>query len=359
MSQLKTKFIENLAVTTAKIANSAVDGSKIASDVALAGNPTTTTQSSSDNSTRIATTAFVKSAIESGLSGLDFQKDVLAKQVDATLDPGASPTLGDRYIITDAGALHANFGSIAGLEDNDIVQFDGSEFIVAYDVSVQGEGALVWNRDQDYFERFDGTSWDEFGGLAGVTAGDGLTKTGNTLSIDHDGQGLAFSGGQLILEIDGSTLSKSASGLKVADLGIDTAQLAADSVNATKINADVAGAGLVQNVSGALDVNVDGTTLKIDTDVISGLIPSSEIITLDGTDITNQYIDLAEVAFSVGSISVTPVDGLEQEQGVDYTVSLTGGTGGVTRITFAGDLATGGGAALVDTDKLIIKYMYL
>jgi hypothetical protein len=39
------------------------NATSIASDVALAGNPTTTTQATSDNSTRLATTAFVKTAI--------------------------------------------------------------------------------------------------------------------------------------------------------------------------------------------------------------------------------------------------------------------------------------------------------
>jgi hypothetical protein len=40
-----------------------VTGTEIATDVALAGNPTTTTQSSGNNSTRIATTAFVADAV--------------------------------------------------------------------------------------------------------------------------------------------------------------------------------------------------------------------------------------------------------------------------------------------------------
>ncbi len=48
-----------------------------------------------------------------------------------------------------------------------------------------------------------------------------------------------------------------------------------------------------------------------------------------------------------------------QQKTVDYTVSLTGGSGGVTRITFAGDLATGGNAALIATDILVISYDYL
>jgi len=60
--------------TTMTIDNGAVSGSKIASDVALAGNPTTTTQSAGNNSTRIATTAYadakVADAINNGTTAI-------------------------------------------------------------------------------------------------------------------------------------------------------------------------------------------------------------------------------------------------------------------------------------------------
>ena len=52
------KIIDD-AVTTAKILAANVTGAKIEASVALAGNPTTTTQSTADDSTRIATTEFV------------------------------------------------------------------------------------------------------------------------------------------------------------------------------------------------------------------------------------------------------------------------------------------------------------
>jgi len=78
----------------------------------------------------------------------------------------------------------------------------------------------------------------------------------------------------------------------------------------------------------------------------------NETITLDGTDISNGYVDLGFEGMD-GSFDVTPVGGLLQEEDTDYTVLLTGGVGSVTRITFAGDLA----AELVDTDKLMIKYL--
>jgi outer membrane murein-binding lipoprotein Lpp len=54
-----TSKILNDAVTTAKILDANVTGAKIESSVALAGSPTTTTQATADDSTRIATTEFV------------------------------------------------------------------------------------------------------------------------------------------------------------------------------------------------------------------------------------------------------------------------------------------------------------
>ena len=48
---------------------SSVTGSDIVSSVALAGNPTTTTQTAGDNTTKIATTAFVATAVSNGLTG--------------------------------------------------------------------------------------------------------------------------------------------------------------------------------------------------------------------------------------------------------------------------------------------------
>jgi len=58
-ANVTTAKIADSNVTTAKIAADAVTTAKIADDVALGGNPTTTTQSASNNSTRIATTAYV------------------------------------------------------------------------------------------------------------------------------------------------------------------------------------------------------------------------------------------------------------------------------------------------------------
>jgi hypothetical protein len=111
-------------------------------------------------------------------------------------------------------------------------------------------------------------------------------------------------------------------------------------------------------------VAVDNVTIKYNgSSQLESIQPNEEQITLNATNISNQYVDLAHVIFgaspSVNSAGVYVVGGPEQQKTVDYTVSLTGGVVGVTRISFAGDLATGGGAALVSGDVLVIDYMYL
>jgi hypothetical protein len=63
----------------------------------------------------------------------------------------------------------------------------------------------------------------QFSAAGQVIGGNGIDKTGNTLSVDHDGEGLTFSGVQLALELDGATLSKSASGIKLSDTAVTPA----------------------------------------------------------------------------------------------------------------------------------------
>jgi hypothetical protein len=414
---------------------------------------------------------------------------------------------GDRVLVKDQTDQEENGIYIAGVTPARYTDFDSltpiDEINGAY-VPVQVgtanagkffvESAVVAVLDTDPI------TFAFFNSVTALSGGNGIDITSNVVSVDHDGEGLTFSGVQLALELDGSTLSKSASGLKVADLGIDSAQLASSAVTTAKINndavdkdkiaADVAGNGLGQNVDGSLEVKVDDSTIEINTDtlrvkdagitnakvatgidavkladgsvtntefqyinsltsnaqdqidgkmssalatdkifigsagslavaqtmsgdatlVASGALTianlavtnakvatgidavkladgsvtntefqyinslssnaqtqisarlqnvDSEQLTLDGTDITNQYKDLSFAAYSASSISLSVVGGVMQQRTVDYTVSLTGGAGGVTRITFAGDLASGGDAALIAGDILIVGYARL
>jgi hypothetical protein len=194
-----------------------------------------------------------------------------------------------------------------------------------------------------------------------------LQISSNKLGVKFDPAGALASGAAgVAVQVDNSTIEISSDALRVKDAGITLAKLASNSVDENKIvSTALSSTGALSGGSGTkLAVKVDAATVKINgSDNLEGLKGNEEHPTLSSTDITNQYFDLAHAAYgasaSVNSISLSAVGLLEQSKTVDYTVSLTGGSGGVTRITFAGDLATGGNAALVSGDILQIKYDYL
>lgn len=91
----------------------------------------------------------------------------------------------------------------------------------------------------------------------------------------------------------------------------------------------------------------------------SGATNNKATTTLNGTDITNQYIDLSHVAVTNSIIFMVQGSGyLIEGASYDYSVNYTGGAGGNTRITFLNDLATGGNAALVAGDVVQVQYQY-
>lgn len=192
-----------------------------------------------------------------------------------------------------------------------------------------------------------------FNSLVNLVAGNGISITGTTLSVNQDGQGLQFVANQLALQLNGSTLSKSGSGLKVAAGGITATELAS-SVDATTFvlaAGYVAGAGVV-----AAADTIQQAIQKLDGNVaaIHNYTTIKQAFTLTGTNITNQYVDLSHLASS-GSINFSVVGLAPQFETIDYTLSTVGG---VTRVTFAGDLATAGNAALVSGDIIHISYLY-
>lgn len=200
-------------------------------------------------------------------------------------------------------------------------------------------------------------------------------KLSNALTTNNIFVGVAGVATDVAMSGDATIVASGA--LTIANSAITTAKIANDAVDKDKINADVAGSGLGQNVDGSLEVKlaaagalqissdevsvkVDAATVKINgSNNLESLKPLSDVITLNGTDITNQYVDLSFVAYSASAIQLIPVGGIMQRVTTDFTVSLTGGAGGVTRITFAGDLATGGNSALISGDVLMIYYSRL
>jgi hypothetical protein len=278
-----------------------------------------------------ATSPVRKADLEAWSVGNDFQADVLAVQEDGTLNPG-TPSLEDRYILNDVSTAHANFGDVSAASDGDIVEWDGDSFEVVYDVSVELEGALLWNRDADIFLRLNAGEWAEFGGLSGVTAGVALVKSGNTINVqlgagvaqlptDEVGIDAKSDGGlfntidgttvstdtasQLSIKLDGSSVQTTSLGLSVASNGITEAMLngsiignglqgAAGTAMSVKT---AAGSGITVDTNG---VSVDDVEMRTRTIFRDGAQAMTGELTLNSAD---QSASSALVAASVGYVN--------------------------------------------------------
>lgn len=173
------------------------------------------------------TDAARKVDIENALSGLNWKEDIDALQTDDVLQP--QKVDGKRYVLTNVASLHADFGTIDGAVNNVIVEYATDEFVVVFSPTEErAEGAIAWNSATNQYVRFDGSAWSTFGGMASVTAGAGLTQTGNEISVDLDeAGGLGINAEGVTLKLDGSTLALSATGVKIADGGVGYAQISA------------------------------------------------------------------------------------------------------------------------------------
>ncbi len=99
--------------------------------------------------------------------------DVAGVQTDATLDPGASPSTGVRYILLNTASLHAHFGTITGVGNGDIVEWDGAKFVVSVNISAETQTLQVWNDgDKHYWigdpESASAMKWAQGPGLGSV-----------------------------------------------------------------------------------------------------------------------------------------------------------------------------------------------
>jgi hypothetical protein len=259
--------------------------------------------------------------LDAALAGFNWQDDVTAIQKDATLVPVL--TVGTRYILTDIAALDAGFGTIAGVANGDIVESDGSAFHVVYDVVAdpKAEGAIAFSHADQQFVRFVAGVWTTFYGLESLVAGNGLSKEGNVLSVNlgagiaqlpsdevgvdaADGLGLFLNGeestdtaARLEVKIDGTTLSKSSTGLKVPAQGITEAELAASVVGTT----------LTGGAGHALEVNfADG--LKKD---------EAGKLAVDFTELDTKYLNVsgdtaADLKVTAAPVAATDVARLQE-----------------------------------------------
>ena len=168
----------------------------IKSSVALAGSPTTTTQSAGTNNTTIATTAFVSTAVDAARQGLTVKQACrVATTANITLSgtqtiDGVSVVAGDRVLVKDqtSGATNGIYVCAAGAwsratdfdADSDLLD---AAFTFVEEGTANADSGWVLTTNAPITVGTTALTFAQFSGAGQITAGSGLTKTGNTLDV--------------------------------------------------------------------------------------------------------------------------------------------------------------------------------
>jgi hypothetical protein len=210
--------------------------------------------------------AATKSYVDAIAQGIKWKQSVrVATTANITLSgpqtiDGVSAIAGDRVLVKNqsTGSQNGIYVVAAGAWTRALDMDIGTEAVSA-SVYVD-EGTL--NADTGWVQTANapitlGTTaltFVQFSGVGTYTAGNGLSLTGTQFSINlATNSGLQFSSGALDHFLDGTTLSKSATGIKVAAGGITNTEVAAAAAIArTKIASGTANHVVINDASGVL-----------------------------------------------------------------------------------------------------------
>jgi hypothetical protein len=209
------------------------------------------------------------------------------------------------YTVTATGSAGAAFVLTRGPDADTAAELTGGAFFFVE------EGTD--NADNGYVTSFNGTptlgttdiTFSQFSGAGQISAGNALTKTGNTLDV----------------AVDNSTIEVSSDALRVKASGIGANELASDAVTTAKIlDANVTNAKLANSViyftdesstqgSVSLGGNIEFLAGEgIDTTVLGNTVRiSGELATSSNAGVA--FFPTANFTVTTGSVAITKIDG--------------------------------------------------
>lgn len=366
------------SVVSAKIANGAIDSAAyLANDVVTAAKiDLSGTFDFSSGTLSVATPtadahAATKAYVDASAQGVHWKESCIAAStanVDLASAPsaidGVTLSADDRVLIkdqTDASEngiyVFASSGSAMSRADdaNTAAKLEGAAVFIRQGSTHADQGFIVTTDDITL-----GTTdlvISQFTGLASITAGDGLSKSGSTLAVDLSAtSGLEFSSGELQVKVanglelvaggtqvklNGSTLSLSASGLSVGT--ITSSELGANSVT---------GAAIADGAIG--DSGLFGSGVVDAAAIASGAVTSAKLgsASVSTAKVQDAAIDENKLASSVAGSGLTGGAGSALAVSVDDSTievagvgSLAVKNGGITNAKMASDS--------VDTSQLV------
>ena len=339
-------------VVSAKIANGAIDDSNYfgnavvtAAKINLTGSfdfSSGTLRSASPSSdTDVANKAYV----DATKSGLHWKQSVRVAST-ANVDISSSPAAIDGVTLSGSDRVLLKNQSTAAQNGIYVFASAGSALTRAADADSATElnSAAVFIRegatssDQGYVQTAelsdltDAQTWTQFTGLGQITAGDGLQKSGNTLSVDlsansgmqissgelelNVGNGLQLSGGVASAKINGSTLALDSSGLKVGTI-------TASEIGANAVTSAAIAAGSIDNsnkfASGVVDSSAIAANAIVEAKIGTGAVSLSKLAA--------NSVDEGKIASSVAGSGLNGGAGSALSVHVDGSSIEVGGSG--------------------------------
>ncbi len=293
------------------------------------------------------TDAATKAYVDAARSGLDVKQSVRAATTGnislsgtQTID-GIGLSANDRVLVKNQtlpeenGIYDVKVGAWTRSTDADSnAEVTPGLFCFVEEGSVQADTG--WGLSADGAITLGATAlpFTQFSSAGIIIAGAGLTRTGNTLDIGEN-DGIQVNANDITVKIDGTTLSKSSTGLKVAVNGITGTEInpsvAGNGLSGgggSALSVNVAAAGSVEIVSDELQVKLDGSSLLSSA---SGLKvnPAKFIVRETPTGLTNN----SNVTFTLAN---TPIAGKESV----YLNGILQDLGGANDYTISGAVIT-------------------
>lgn len=187
-------------------------GSNVLSDSpALTGTPTAPTAAVGTNTTQLATTAFVAAAVDAARTGLDAKESVRAATTanitltnTQTVD-GVALAVGNRVLVKNQtnGAENGIYivqstGWTRATDADDSIKLSSGTFVFVEQGTANADSGWVLSTEDPITVGTTSLTWVQFSGAGQITAGNGLTKTGNTLDVGA-GAGIAVAADSISL----------------------------------------------------------------------------------------------------------------------------------------------------------------
>lgn len=298
------------AINAGKIADGAVTFAKlssagISSDLSTSATTTEIARADAAKAYADARYAAATAYADSVAQGLDVKDSVraatdgnsitLATDLEDgdTLD-GVLLATGDRVLVKDQSTASENgiyvvaaSGAPSRAADADQGTLTGGAFVFVEEGSANADNGFVCTNNGTPNIGTDDIAFAQFSGAGSVTAGDGLSKTGNTLDVN----------------VDTTTIETSNDILQIVAGGIGTSQLTDAGVTEAKLAASVAGEGLAGGAGSALSVDLNELTdAAID-------LSADSIVFIDATDNATRKETAADFATALAGAGVTATNG--------------------------------------------------